>query len=118
MVHLEGDGEYEFDIVGESHYQTALAALAGPKNPEGVRYECVAELIPDPENPYDANAIRVEIDGRLVGHLARAQAAVVARIIAQSDGVRGFTADALIVGGWIRGSRSEGSYGVKLDISE
>jgi hypothetical protein len=39
-----------------------------------VRFECFAALVPEPGNPYDSNAIRVEIEGRLVGYLSRADA--------------------------------------------
>lgn len=37
-------------------------------------YECSAILVLDPENPHDKFAVRVEIDGELVGHLPRGTA--------------------------------------------
>jgi hypothetical protein len=39
-----------------------------------VRFECFAALVLEPDNPYDSNAVRVEIDGRLVEYLSRADA--------------------------------------------
>ncbi|WP_186766277.1 hypothetical protein [Falsiphaeobacter marinintestinus] len=48
----------DFEIVGESHYQTALERLAGGKKPDGVEVDTGALLIPEPENPYDENAVK------------------------------------------------------------
>jgi len=61
-------GGNRVDIVGESFYGKAIRevlALVGP----GV--QMWASLIPDPENPYDPNAVKVVIAGRHVGHLDR-----------------------------------------------
>ena len=52
--------------VGESHYQAALEALCGGHNRYGHEMECEAELIPEPSNPYDPNAVQVMIGRRLV----------------------------------------------------
>lgn len=61
-------GHESVNVAGESHYQPALRAVAG----EGeVRHRTEAHLIPEPENEYDTNAVRVEIDGRKVGYLPR-----------------------------------------------
>ena len=40
-----------------------------------IRNDITAVLVPEPQNPYDVNAIAIRIDDRLVGHLGRAQAA-------------------------------------------
>lgn len=61
-------------VVGESHYQPALRAICGAKVGEAVRFECFAALVPEPDNPHDPSAVRVEIKGRLVGYLSRANA--------------------------------------------
>lgn len=61
-------------VVGESNYQPALRAICGTKVGEAVRFECFAALVPEPDNPYDSNAVRVEIQGKLVGYLSRADA--------------------------------------------
>lgn len=68
------DGDETLEVVGESHYQDALWAIVGGRRLDRVRYETYALLIPDPENPYDANAIEVLIDGQLVGFLSRVDA--------------------------------------------
>jgi hypothetical protein len=61
-------------VVGESFYQPALLAITGAERGEAVECECIAELIPEPENPHDPNAIKVLIDGLQVGHLSRQNA--------------------------------------------
>ncbi|MBS1892232.1 MAG: hypothetical protein JST59_13130 [Actinobacteria bacterium] len=40
-----------------------------PDGDEPHGYECSAELVLDPKNPHDKFAVRVEVNGRLVGHL-------------------------------------------------
>lgn len=113
MKHITGNGEYEFEIVGESHYQQALVRIAGSHTADGRRVKCSAALYLEPNNPHDRNAVRVEIDGATVGHVARD----LAPIIRQELGALGISTgqrvgvDALILGG-----RTGQSYGVWLDI--
>lgn len=110
-------GGFDVEVVGESNYQDALAAACGGRQKDGVNYDCTAVLRPEPSNPYDANAIRVEINGRLVGylnrHAAKAYKPVADRLAA--DGKVG-TCQALIVGGWDRGRGDTGHFGVRLDL--
>ena len=61
-------GYESVNVAGESHYQDALRAITGPGD---VRRETEAHLIPEPENEYDPNAVRVEIGGDKVGYLPR-----------------------------------------------
>jgi hypothetical protein len=61
-------------VVGESHYQPALRAVTGTAIEEAVEAEHFAELVPEPSNPYDPNAVKVLIDGRKIGHLSRENA--------------------------------------------
>lgn len=64
-------GGLEVGVVGESHYQDALTAIVGGKRPDSVRIPTQATLVPEPDNPYDPNAVAIYIDGRKVGHLPR-----------------------------------------------
>jgi hypothetical protein len=73
-VRIQSGSEESVNVVGESHYQPAIRAACGAGVNEDVLFECFAELVPEPENPYDPNAIKVLIDGRKVGHLARSDA--------------------------------------------
>ena len=67
-------------------------------------------LIPEPENPHDANAVRVEIKGRKVGYLSRVEAAHYRSLL----GLGQAPVAALIIGGWDRGDGDTGSYGMRL----
>ena len=85
---------------GEIHHAEALATLAGRPRPGGWLLPVAAELIRDLHDRHDPNAIRVEVDGLQVGHLA----AVIARQLApQMDrsGIRRFLVCAVIRGGSI-----------------
>lgn len=62
-----------FQIVGESHYQSALAKLAGkPEKFEKIKK--YAAIIPDDKNPHDNKAVRIEIDDQTVGYLSKGEA--------------------------------------------
>ena len=63
------------NVAGESHYQEALRALTGSDGRETVRGEFEAVLVPEPDNRFDPNAVKVEISGRHVGYLPREEAA-------------------------------------------
>jgi hypothetical protein len=55
--------------------------------------------VPEPDNPYDANAVAVRIGGALVGYLARADAAVWQPILKQlSSAGQAAVCDAMISG--------------------
>ena len=120
-VYVEGDGEFEAEVVGESFYQDAFVRLCGPKTEQGCDLEFVAQLVPDPANPYDENAVAVVIRGEKVGHLSRDDA-LAYRLALARTGMNGalLTCTANVTGGWRRmrnGKLSEGHYGVRLDIS-
>ena len=118
-------GGWTVEVVGESHYQDALEAIAGGKTQHACRLEKWAHLVREPDNPYDRNAVAVHIDGVKVGHLAREDAASYSIIfdeLLQRHGLRPVCL-ATIIGGWRRYSESgtiesEGSYGVELALIE
>lgn len=115
------------EVVGESHYQADLEAIAGGKSEEAVELEKWAHLIPEPENAYDRNAVAVYIEGRKVGYLPRVDAETYAFLLAQvweKYKCRG-VCRARISGGWRRVHEQkngkawvdEGSFGVKLALA-
>jgi hypothetical protein len=67
-------GQDDLEVVGELAYQDALWRLSGGSLGDRIRRQIVAVLVPEPTNPYDANAIAVQIDGQVVGYLPRATA--------------------------------------------
>jgi hypothetical protein len=103
---------FAIPVVGESHYQDTIEEVCGGRTPEGADRECEAELIPEDDNRYDANAVRVEIDGRTVGYLARPDAVDYRRLHRR----RLMRCPAVIRGGWDRGVGDRGSFGVCLDL--
>jgi HIRAN domain len=68
-------GNEDLEVVGEASYQDALWSLCGGTLGDRIRHDIVAVLIPEPDNPHDANAISVRIEGNLVGYLPRQIAA-------------------------------------------
>lgn len=101
-------------IVGESNYQDALEAIAGAKSYEGHNHSCFAILRPEPDNPFDENAVFVMIADQKVGYLSRGDAMVMRRFLDRT-GFDEADCYATIIGGW-KNERSEGSFGVELDI--
>jgi hypothetical protein len=105
----------EIEIVGESFCQSELERIAGRKEPDGKSQRCGVTLRREPDNKYDDNAVRVEVMGLGVGHVARPSAAVLSPAMqVHSGGV--IEAKALIVGGWDDGS-SRGHCGIRVWLS-
>lgn len=106
------------NVAGESHYQEALRAIVGAAS-EGepqVRHATEAVLAPEPENPHDANAVLVTIDGHKVGYLPRAEAAAYGPMLkALADRGRAGAAEAVVAG---RTDASASNLGVFLRLPE
>jgi hypothetical protein len=69
------DGSQVLEVVGESFHQPDLWRLAGAR-PGGDRVleDICAVLVAEDNNPHDADAVAVWIDGLQVGHLSRENA--------------------------------------------
>jgi HIRAN domain-containing protein len=112
-----GDGEFRFPIVGESHYQLEIEAIAGGRSEDGARNILVdAVLIPEPNNPYDPNAVAVKIDNETVGYLSRDTAKHFCRALV-AGGFEIVSCEAVINGGWDRGEGDRGHFGVRLNAA-
>jgi hypothetical protein len=66
-LRLQGNGTYEFAVLGVSHYRPALEKLCDVDQRDPKTVEAV--LVPEDTNARDKNAVRVEIQGRTVGYL-------------------------------------------------
>lgn len=111
------DGSYPTNAVGESHYQDAFEALCGGYTRSGHQIACTALLVPEPSNPYDVNAVKVTIQGRLVGYLSREGAVRFhAEMAAAGRPGEGAQCAAMIKGGWRTNQYDEGSFGVSLGV--
>ncbi|NOJ81919.1 HIRAN domain-containing protein [Myxococcus xanthus] len=105
------------EVVGESNYQDALEALAEERTRLSQRIATTAHLVRERTNRFDANAVAVLIEGRLVGYLSRADAVSFRPLIeTMEDQGEVAACAATIVGGWSRGERGSGKFGVKLDV--
>lgn len=109
------EDSYPLDVVGESNYQDALIAIAGRYTREGDSVEVEAELVREPSNPHDPNAVAVRIQRRTVGYLSRDQAVRVGGQM-REEGLSVVVCSALIRGGWRTNQYDEGLYGVRLAV--
>lgn len=66
-------GEAEIEVVGESFRAEAIRQAVADMTPG---MPCVAELVPEPQNPHDPNAVAVCLQGVHAGYLPRQNAAV------------------------------------------
>jgi hypothetical protein len=109
------EGSFPMEVVGESQYQDALIAVCGPHTRHGhdEEYEALLEL--EPDNQYDANAVRVSISRRKVGYLSREQADRVGSQM-RDGGLDAVFCNARVRGGWRTNQYDEGHYGVFLSI--
>lgn len=62
---------YDQEVVGEASYQENLRTIVGNTKDEVHIHGLNAQLTHEPDNAYDRNAVKVEINGLLVGYLPR-----------------------------------------------
>jgi len=113
------DGGQRVNVVGEASCQEALGRICGGKCETSQDLTVTAALVPEPTNPYDSNAVMVQVNGTRVGYLSRDDAVAyqpVLRQVAERGGVA--MAEGRIVGGWDRGGGDEGSFGIWLDLGD
>ncbi len=114
MEQIRGDGMFAVKVVGESYHESSLRDVFGPVTLELKEIERGATLVLENTNPHDPNAVRVEVEGRHVGHLSRDDAVIFRKRYAPA-GVDGtsFRCDAMLIGGR---ARNGVRIGVELDI--
>ena len=95
-------GGYQ-EVVGESNYQPAIKAAADAHGRAQL-----AQLVREPRNKYDRNAVAVRLGGQTVGYLPRDEAPDYHAVLAQLGGTA--TSRATVTGGWDQWS----SFGVVL----
>lgn len=114
---LPGPGEYLIQVVGESSYQDALERICGGRTEDGANEFIDAFLILEDTNPNDRNAVRVDISGMTVGYLTRDFAIQYRHRLVEAGYPRLVgSCRAHIRGGWQRGDRDRGHFGVWLDL--
>ena len=65
--YVSGNGAVE--VRGEPHYQELLGQLAGRSTDQPRRRELLVDLVREPENQYDRNAVRCFVAGRTIGYI-------------------------------------------------
>lgn len=119
QIDLEGPGAFAVDVVGVSRRQDALAGIVERRGRSGRTVTCDALLVLDDANPHDANAVRVEIDGALIGYLSRDNARRYRADLAAAGQPRAdVRCKARIVGGFETASGGRAHFGVRLDLPE
>ena len=67
------EGREDLEVVGEASYQDNLWRVVGGRSSseDRVRVDVYAVLVVETDNPYDANAVSVWVQGLKVGYLSR-----------------------------------------------
>lgn len=114
------DYDFDFEIVGESHYQSAISKIYQTWAEEQGNKSILpldAYLIPEDNNPYDNKAVRVDINQFTVGYLSREDARSFRRRLGAKKLSGQITkCKAIITGGFELEDGSTASYGVALDM--
>ncbi|MEH2508679.1 hypothetical protein V1291_000033 [Nitrobacteraceae bacterium AZCC 1564] len=100
-------------VVGESHYQANLDRQYRKNGGTEHDLKVSAILVPEAENGFDANAVRVDIGGQVVGYLP-AQMAMEYRA---AFGAISTQCSAKIIGGFALEDGSSAHFGAKLNVS-
>lgn len=117
LIKIEGPGTFAVEVVGVSRRQDVLADVVDRHGRSGRTVTIDALLVLENSNPHDANAVRVEVDGALIGYLSRDNAARYrADLLAAGTPDATVQCRARIVGGFETASGERASFGVRLDL--
>ena len=117
QIDLHGPGTFAVDVVGVSRRQSVLAAIVDRQSRRGRTVTLDAVLILEDSNPRDANAVRIEIEGELIGYLSRDNARRYrADLAAAGQPHATVCCKARIVGGFETESGERAHFGVRLDL--
>jgi hypothetical protein len=109
---LKGDGAFAVPVLGEVHVGRILAAVCHDELPLVGQDKVVSAVVQIESTTRDSQAVSVEIAGRKVGHLSRADARALRRRV-DRDGEK-FKCRAAIHAGW-KGGRVH--YDLRLDVN-
>lgn len=103
------------NVVGESNYQPAIRKACDWQPGTDTLFDCFAQLVPEPTNPYDPNAVRVDIEGNCVGYLSRADAVELRPVIMRAISEQGSGLVRAVIAGRAEGDTD--NLGVFLDLT-
>lgn len=114
--HWQDGRNFDFQVVGESFYQSHLSTLVGSASGQWVEVPHVATLVPEDDNAHDKSAVGIYIEGKPVGYLSRDDARSFRRRLgAKKLSGMPTTCDAIIKGGGsVKGKTA--AFGVWLDM--
>jgi hypothetical protein len=117
QIELQGPDAFAVEVVGVSRRQEAIGALVEKHGRSGRTVTVDAVLVLEDSNPHDANAVRVEIEGELIGYLSRDNARRYrADLAAAGTPHASVQCKARIVGGFETAEGERAHFGVRLDL--
>lgn len=77
-------GSYcNLELKGTEHRQDAILALLPRRLGDGAELDAIAQLLPEPTNPFDRNAVACHVADRLIGYLPKEEAVRYAPVLAK-----------------------------------
>lgn len=119
QIDIRGSGTFAVDVVGVARRQGAIIDIVERhgRSGSGRTVTLDALLVLENTNPHDANAVRVEIDGALIGYLSRDNARRYrADLGAAGAEIATVRCKARIVGGFETATGERAHFGVRLDL--
>lgn len=110
-------GDFEFDVVGEANYQDSIKSIVGDHGDDTPSEIFKALIIPENDNKYDHQAVRIDVNSKTVGYLSREDArSFRRRLSSKKISIKITSCNAGFTGGYIKSDGIRASYGVRLDI--
>ena len=111
---LSNAGEYDFELVGESNYQTRIYSMLpdAVTDQDKQRAYFVGKINLEDDNEFDNKAVNFTIDSRVVGYFSREDARKFRKMISKNNlNKNNLTCRSVVIG-------SKGkSYGIWLEIN-
>lgn len=112
-VVARGFGYHSVQVVGESRYLKNISQILGGREGEKIT---IATIVSEPENKFDKNAIRIDVDGLTVGYIAKEETDIFRPLLAHATSLGcELQASARV---WFNGDSSYQIGSVNLDMVE
>jgi len=81
LIHPNSFGATRWDLLGIYHLEIAGESHMSAKAADALETQKPIALVPEPDNPYDKNAIRIDIDGLKLGYVPKTKTTTVRKIM-------------------------------------